>query len=175
MGDYRYCWLRDASLMLEALKSIGHFEEAKAFIQFLLRILESKQTKIQIVYGIDGRTNLGEKTLDHLKGYKNSGPVRIGNSACDTQQNDIFGEIVNTLYLYYFHHEFEKMPDEVWSLVKFLVNTSAKDWMTQDAGIWELRHRKAHFTFSKVLSWVSLDRGIKIAQKLEKTMRLPTG
>lgn len=166
--DYRYCWLRDASLMLEALKSIGHFEEAKAFIQFLLRILESKQTKIQIVYGIDGRTNLGEKTLDHLKGYKNSGPVRIGNSACDTQQNDIFGEIVNTLYLYYFHHEFEKMPDEVWSLVKFLVNTSAKDWMTQDAGIWELRHRKAHFTFSKVLSWVSLDRGIKIAQKLGK-------
>ncbi|MDO8644170.1 MAG: glycoside hydrolase family 15 protein, partial [bacterium] len=166
--DYRYCWLRDASLMLDALKSIGHFEEARAFIHFLLHLFESKQAKIQIVYGIDGRTDLEEKILDHLKGYKGSGPVRIGNNACHTQQNDIFGEIVNTLYLYYFHYEFEKMPDEVWSLVKFLVNTIARDWPTEDAGIWEFRHRKAHFTFSKTLSWVALDRGIKIAQKLKK-------
>jgi len=166
--DYRYCWLRDASLMLEALKGIGHFEEARAFIQFLLHLFESKQTKVQIVYGIGGRTDLEEKTLSHFKGYKNSGPVRIGNNACHTQQNDIFGEIMNTLYLYYFHYEFEKMPDEVWSLVKFLVNTTARDWMTEDAGIWEFRHRKAHFTFSKVLSWVSLDRGIKMAQRLGK-------
>jgi GH15 family glucan-1,4-alpha-glucosidase len=166
--DYRYCWLRDASLMLEALKSLGHFEEARAFIHFLLRILESKQTKIQIVYGIDGRTDLGEKMLSHLKGYKNSGPVRIGNNACHTQQNDIFGEMLNTLYLYFFHYQLEKMSDDVWSLVKFLVNTTGRDWATQDAGIWEFRHRKAHFTFSKVLSWVAVDRGIKIAEKLGK-------
>ncbi|MBI2067102.1 MAG: glycoside hydrolase family 15 protein, partial [Deltaproteobacteria bacterium] len=166
--DYRYCWLRDASLMLEALKSIGHFEEARAFIHFLLHLFESKQTKVQIVYGIGGRADLEEKILSHFKGYKNSSPVRIGNNACHTQQNDIFGEIVNTLYLYYLHYEFEKMPDEVWSLVKFLVNTIARDWHTEDAGIWEFRHRKAHFTFSKTLSWVALDRGIKIAQRLGK-------
>ena len=166
--DYRYCWLRDASLMLEALKGIGHFEEARAFIHFLLHLFESKQTKVQIVYGISGRIDLEEKTLDHFKGYKSSGPVRIGNNACHTQQNDIFGEIVNTLYLYYLHYEFEKMPDEVWSLVKFLVNTIARDWHTEDAGIWEFRHRKAHFTFSKTLSWVALDRGINIAQRLGK-------
>lgn len=166
--DYRYCWLRDASLMLEALKKIGHFAEARAFIHFLLRLFESKQTQVQIVYGIHGQTDLEERQLAHLHGYRDSPPVRIGNHACRTQQNDIFGEMLNTLYLYYFHYQFEPMPDEVWSLVKFLVNTSARDWMTQDAGLWELRHRKAHFTFSKVLSWVSLDRGIKIAQRLGK-------
>lgn len=166
--DYRYCWLRDASLMLEALKGIGHFEEARAFIHFLLKILESKQTKVQIVYGINGRTNLEEKTLDHFKGYKNSGPVRIGNNACHTQQNDIFGEVLNALYLYYIHYQFEKLPDEVWSLTKFLANTTAKEWSTPDAGIWEFRHKKAHFTFSKILSWVALDRGIKIAGAIGK-------
>lgn len=166
--DYRYCWLRDASLVLEALKSIGHFEEASAFIHFLLRIFESKQTKVQIVYGIDGRGDLEEKILSHLKGYKNSSPVRIGNNACHTQQNDIFGEMLNTLYLYYFHYEIEKMTDDVWSLVKFLVNTIAREWHLQDAGIWEFRHQKAHFTFSKVLAWVAADRGIKIAGKIGK-------
>ena len=166
--DYRYCWLRDASLMLEALKSIGHFEEARAFIHFLLRLFESKQSKVQIVYGIDGRTNLEETTLAHLRGYKNSGPARIGNQACRTQQNDIFGEMLNTLYLYYFHYQFEKMTDDVWSLVKFLVNTTAREWHLQDAGIWEFRHQKAHFTFSKVLSWVALDRGIKTARHIGK-------
>lgn len=166
--DYRYCWLRDSSLVLEALKSMGHFEEARGFIHFLLRIFESKQTKVQILYGIGGRSNLEEKILPHLRGYKDSGPVRIGNNAWHTRQNDIFGEILNTIYLYYFHHQIEKMPEEVWSLVKFLVHTIAQDWFTPDAGIWEIRHRKEHFTFSKVLSWVALDRGIKIAEKIGK-------
>ncbi|MBI4411829.1 MAG: glycoside hydrolase family 15 protein [Deltaproteobacteria bacterium] len=167
--DYRYCWLRDASLMLDALKSIGHFEEASAFIHFVLRICESKQTKVQIVYGIDARTDLEEKTLPHFLGYQNSGPVRIGNQAARTKQNDIFGEVLNMIYLYFFHYGFEPMNEEVWSLVKFLVNTSIREWKTQDAGIWEFRHSKAHFTFSKVLSWVAVDRGMKIAQKLGKT------
>lgn len=167
--DYRYCWLRDASLLLEALKSIGHFEEAKGFIHFLLKIFESKRTQVQIVYGIDSRTPLDEKTLPHLKGYKNNGPVRIGNHASQTQQNDIFGEILNTIYLYYFHYQIEPISEEVWSLVRFLVNTIGRDWQTPDAGLWEFRHRKEHFTFSKVLSWVALDRGIKIAATLEKS------
>ncbi|MBI2336169.1 MAG: glycoside hydrolase family 15 protein [Deltaproteobacteria bacterium] len=164
--DYRYCWLRDSSLMLEALKSIGHFEEARAFIHFLLEILESKKTKIQIVYGINGRTHLEEKTLLHLSGYKNSKPVRIGNYACNTQQNDIYGEVLNTIYLYFFHYQFEKITDDVWSLVKFLVNTIGQKWCAEDAGIWEYRFHQAHFTFSKVLAWVALDRGSRIAEKL---------
>ncbi|MBI2346445.1 MAG: glycoside hydrolase family 15 protein [Deltaproteobacteria bacterium] len=167
--DYRFCWLRDASLLLEALKRIGHFGEAKAFIHFLLRLFESKQTKTQIVYSIDARSNLEEEILPHLKGYRDSGPVRIGNNAWHTKQNDIFGEILHTLYLFYVTYQFEPMNDEVWALVRFLVNTIAREWATEDAGIWELRRQTAHFTFSKVLSWVALDRGIKIAEKLGKT------
>ena len=167
--DYRYCWLRDASFLIETLKSIGHFEETRGFIHFLLKLFESRQTKVQIVYGIGGRTDLEEKTLAHWKGYKNSAPVRIGNHAWQTQQNDIFGEILNTIYLYYFHYEIEPMPEEVWSLVRFLVNTIARDWQTPDAGLWEYRHRKEHFTFSKILGWVALDRGIQIAKKLGQT------
>ncbi|OGP08597.1 MAG: hypothetical protein A2048_08925 [Deltaproteobacteria bacterium GWA2_45_12] len=166
--DYRYCWLRDSSLIIESLKSIGHFEEAGGFIRFLLHLFENKQTKIQILYGIDGRTHLDEQILDHLCGYKNSSPVRIGNNAWLTNQNDIFGEIIYAIYLYYGHYQFEKMPEEVWSLVKFLVGTIAIQWQNEDAGIWEYRNQKKHFTFSKVLSWVALDRGVKIANQLGK-------
>ncbi|HEX5033485.1 MAG TPA: glycoside hydrolase family 15 protein, partial [bacterium] len=118
--DYRYCWLRDSSLMLEALKSIGHFEEARAFLRFLFRILESKQSKIQILYGIDGRTRLDEFILPHLKGYQGNGPVRVGNLASIQKQNDIFGEALNALYLYYLHYRFEDIGHEEWALVKFL-------------------------------------------------------
>jgi GH15 family glucan-1,4-alpha-glucosidase len=170
--DYRYCWLRDASLMLEALKSIGHFEEARDFFHFLLKLFESKHMKVQIVYRIDGRRHLEEETLPHLRGYQNSRPVRIGNEAWITQQNDIFGEIVNGLYLYYLHYRFEEMTDEIWSLVKFLVETTIRDWATPDAGIWEYRHQKAHFTFSKILSWVALARGVLFAEKLGKTQTM---
>ncbi len=166
--DYRFCWLRDASLMLEALKSIGHFEEARSFIRFLLRILESKQSTIQIVYGIRGSRNLEEKILDYWEGYKSSKPVRIGNHAWTMKQNDIFGEVVHAIYLYYFHYKFEKITEEVWSLVKFLVATILRDWKSEDAGIWEYRQQKAHFTFSKMLSWVALDRGVRIAKSLNK-------
>jgi GH15 family glucan-1,4-alpha-glucosidase len=167
--DYRYCWMRDSSLMLESLKSIGHFKEARAFIHFLLRIFESKQTEVQIVYGIDGRKDLTERTLSYWRGYKDSRPVRIGNAACETRQNDIFGEMLNTIYLHYFYYEFAPMTDDVWSLVRFLVNTVVKEWSLRDAGIWEFRRRKAHFTFSKVLSWVAVQSGAKIAKRLGKT------
>lgn len=166
--DYRYCWLRDASFMLEALKSLGHFDEAKAFIHFLLTLFESKQTKIQIVYGIHGEDNLQEETLPHLAGYKGSAPVRIGNAACHTKQNDVYGEMLQTIHQYFFHYQLEKMPDDVWALVKFLVNTAARSWRSKDAGLWESRRSQAHFTFSKVLSWVAFDRGLQVAQKLGK-------
>ncbi len=166
--DYRYCWLRDSSLTLEALKRVGQYKEAQAFIKFLLKILESKKNKIQIMYGIDGRTHLEEKILVHLKGYKGSAPVRVGNAAALMKQNDIYGEVLDCLYLYYFHYKLEKMSDEVWSLVKFLVNIISKEWTTADAGIWEYRYREAHFTFSKVLSWVALDRGSLIAEKMDR-------
>jgi GH15 family glucan-1,4-alpha-glucosidase len=164
--DYRYCWLRDSSLVLEALKGVGHFEEARGFIGFLLNLLESKQSKVQILYRVDGSTDLDEKTLPHLRGYRGSTPVRIGNNACRTRQNDIFGEILNSVHLYYHHYELERMPREVWSMVKFLVSTVVRDWATRDAGIWEFRHSPRHFTHSKMLSWVALDRGVQIARRV---------
>ncbi len=164
--DYRYCWLRDASLVLEAMKRIGHFDEANRFIEFLLRLFESKRTAVQIMYRIDGGTDLEERELGHLRGYRGSTPVRIGNGAYHTRQNDIFGEVVQTLYLYYEHYRFEPMSPEVWSLVKFMVNTAVREWKIPDAGIWEVRRRRRHFTHSKILSWVALDRGIRIARSL---------
>jgi GH15 family glucan-1,4-alpha-glucosidase len=123
---------------------------------------------VQILYRVDGRTDLAEKTLPHLKGYKNSVPVRIGNDACRQRQNDIFGEVLHTIHLYYHHYQFERMPTEVWSMVKFMVNTAVRDWSSTDAGIWELRHQRKHFTHSKMLSWVAVDRGIRIARDIGK-------
>jgi len=164
--DYRYCWLRDASLVLESLARLGHYEEMRGFVHFLLHLFESKQTKVQIAYRIDGGTDLAETTLDHLRGYRDTRPVRVGNAAFRTRQNDIFGEVLNTIHLYYFHYAFENMNEEMWSLVKFLVGTTARDWTAKDAGIWEFRHRPKHFTYSKILSWVAMDRGVDIATRL---------
>lgn len=162
--DYRYCWLRDSSFTLDALKSLRHEDEASNFIRFLLRTVESRAEGMRIMYGIDGRAQLKEEELRHLSGYKGSRPVRIGNAAFRQRQHDIYGEILNTLYLYYVHHRFRaEIDDEVWSLVRFLVSSTEKNWRTRDAGLWEYRGRARHFTFSKVLSWVALDRGARIA------------
>jgi GH15 family glucan-1,4-alpha-glucosidase len=105
--DYRYCWLRDAALVLESLARLGHYEEMRGFVHFLLHLFESKQAKVQIAYRIDGGTDLEETTLPHLRGYRDTKPVRIGNAAFRTRQNDIFGEVLNTIHLYYFHYAFE--------------------------------------------------------------------
>lgn len=166
--DYRFCWLRDSSLMLEALSSIGHYEEAEAFLDFLLRILESKQSKVQIIYRIDGGSHLEERVLPQFSGYRNSAPVRVGNAAALQRQNDIFGEVLNALYRYSLHRGFENLSTEHWSLVKFLVRTIAEQWREEDSGIWEYRNRQAHFTFSKLLSWVALDRGAKFARAYKR-------
>jgi len=164
--DYRFCWLRDSSLVLEAMASVGQFQEMRDFVNFLLQVFESKQTKVQILYRVDGSRELDEEILSHLCGYQNSRPVRIGNAASRTRQNDIFGEVLNTIYLYYIRYQIEPMPEEMWSLVKFMVRTSVREWANRDAGIWEYRHRRRHFTHSKMLSWVAVDRGAEIASRL---------
>ena len=164
--DYRYCWLRDSSLVLEALASVGQFQEMRGFVNFLLQVFESKQTKVQILYRVDGSPDLEEEILPHLSGYRESKPVRIGNAASRTRQNDIFGEVLNTIHLYYIKYQLEPLPEEMWSLVKFMVRTSAREWANRDAGIWEYRHRRRHFTHSKILSWVAVDRGVDIARRL---------
>jgi GH15 family glucan-1,4-alpha-glucosidase len=163
--DYRFCWLRDSSFTLDALKSLRYEDEATSFIKFLLRLLENRSEGIQIMYGIDGRPNIREQILPHLAGYQNSRPVRIGNAAYRQKQHDIYGEILHSLYLYFVHHRFRaEIDDELWSLVRFLMNTTMRRWKTPDAGLWEYRGRAEHFTFSKVLAWVAMDRGARIAR-----------
>ncbi len=163
--DYRFCWLRDASMNIAVLTKLGHYKVAKRFLDFILDIIPYKDEKIQIVYGINGQKNLHEKTLDWLQGYENSKPVRIGNAAYTQKQNDIFGVLLDLIYQYLmiFRREVVENKEDLWTVVRTLARHVEQNWMKKDRGIWEFRSRTKHFTFSKVLCWVAMDRAMKIA------------
>jgi GH15 family glucan-1,4-alpha-glucosidase len=164
--DYRYCWLRDASMCVAVLTKLGHYKVAKRFLDFILDIIPYKDEKIQIVYGINGQKNLRERELDFLNGYENSKPVRIGNAAFSQKQNDIFGVLLDAIYqcLGTFKREFVEKKEDIWTVVRTLARHVENNWMKKDRGIWEFRSWKSHFTFSKLLSWVAMDRAMKIAK-----------
>lgn len=165
--DYRFCWLRDASMSIDTLMDLGHHDSAKRFITFIKGILQSKQEKFQIMYGIKGEKALFEQELPHLSGFENSRPVRIGNAAYDQKQNDAFGYLMNVIYQYYkyFPGALDEMED-IWEIVRNIIRTVIAEWELPDKGIWEIRNFDSHFVFSKVMCWVTLDRGMKIAQLL---------
>ncbi len=165
--DYRFCWLRDASMSIETLLDVGHNESARRFIVFIKGILKTKQDKFQIMYGIRGERVLREQELSHLAGYENSKPVRIGNAAYFQKQNDVYGYLMNVIYQYYkfFPGTLDEIED-IWEVVRNIIRAVIKDWRTPDKGIWEIRNSDKHFVFSKVMCWVSLDRGVKIAHLL---------
>jgi GH15 family glucan-1,4-alpha-glucosidase len=167
--DYRYCWLRDASMCVAVLTKLGHYRVAKRFLDFILDIIPYKDEKIQIVYGINGQKNLREKELDFLNGYENSKPVRIGNAAHTQKQNDIFGVLLDTIYqcLGTFKREVVEYREDIWTVVRTLARHVEDNWMKKDRGIWEFRSSKRHFTFSKMLCWVAMDRAMKIAKYFE--------
>lgn len=168
--DYRFCWIRDASMSIETILKMGHQSAAKRFMGFIKRILKSKSDSFQIMYGIDGSRVLKEEILPHLAGYENSGPVRIGNAAYNQRQNDSFGYLMDVIYNYYLF--FPGTLDEIeamWEIVKSIVKTVYSEWRNTDQSIWEFRNIEKHFVFSKVMCWVALDRGIKIAKFLGKT------
>ena len=167
--DYRFCWLRDASMSIQTLLSLGHRGAASDFMEYILTILKSKDETFQIMYGIRGERILHEETLDHLAGFENSAPVRIGNAAYLQKQNDSLGYLMDVIWQYYQHfmgtlNEIE----DIWTIVKNIVYTVYDEWRDQDQGIWEIRGQGQHFVHSKVMSWVVLDRGIKIAEFLNK-------
>ena len=164
--DYRYCWLRDASMTIAVLTDLGHYRVAKRFLDFIVDVIPFKDEKIQILYGINGRKNLQEKTLDWLQGYEGSKPVRIGNAAFTQKQNDIFGVLLDVIYQYLstFKREAVANREDLWTVVRTLARHVEHNWMKKDRGIWEFRGRTKHFTFSKVLGWVAMDRAMKIAQ-----------
>ncbi len=168
--DYRYCWIRDASMSIETLLKMGHQSTAKRFMFFIKNILKTKADSFQIVYGIDGSRTLTEEILTHLSGYENSQPVRIGNAAYYQKQNDSLGYLMEVIRNYYFH--FPGTLDEIeemWEIVKAIVKSVYISWKDPDQSIWEFRNKEKHFVFSKIMSWVALDRAIDIARFLEQT------
>ena len=167
--DYRFCWLRDASMSIETLVKVGHRGAAERFIAFITGILYSKYDRFQIMYGIRGERVLTEYDLPHLAGYKNSKPVRVGNDAYHQMQNDSFGYLMDVIYQYYLY--FPGTLDEIedmFEVVKNIVRTVMEDWRKPDKGIWEIRGNEKHFVLSKVMCWVALDRAEKIAVMLQK-------
>jgi GH15 family glucan-1,4-alpha-glucosidase len=168
--DYRFCWLRDASMSIDTLLKMGHYNTAQRFLVYLKGILKSKNDSFQVMYGIRGERDLTEIDLPHLAGYENSKPVRIGNAAFNQKQNDIFGYLLNVIYQYYevFPGTLDEIED-MWEIVRNISLTVSTHWEKPDKSIWEFRNEEKHFVFSKVMSWVAMDRASKIAHLLNKT------
>ncbi len=167
--DYRFCWLRDASMSIDTLLRMGHYYSAQRFLGYLKGILKSKNDSFQIMYGIRGERDLTEIDLPHLAGYENSKPVRIGNAAFYQKQNDVFGYLLNVILQYYefFPGTLDEIED-IWEIVRNISLTVSTHWEKPDKSIWEFRNEENHFVFSKVMSWVAMDRAAKIAIILNK-------
>jgi GH15 family glucan-1,4-alpha-glucosidase len=161
--DYRYCWLRDATFTLYALLNAGYTEEARAWHQWLLRAVAGSPQKTQIMYGLAGERRLTELVLDWLPGFASSRPVRIGNAASEQVQLDVYGEVLDTLYLS--RRMGLSNSKAGWRMEKALVEYVAKIWSAPDRGIWEMRGPRRHFTYSKVMAWVAVDRAVKSVER----------
>jgi GH15 family glucan-1,4-alpha-glucosidase len=161
--DYRYCWLRDATLTLLAMLHCGYREEAIIWRQWLLRAIAGDPADLQIMYGLAGERRLDELELDWLPGYEHSKPVRVGNAASKQLQLDVYGEVLEALYQARVHGA--PRDDDVWSLTVKLLGWLEEHWRDPDAGIWEIRGPLRHFTHSKVMAWVAFDRGVRFCDE----------
>ncbi|MDQ6688028.1 MAG: glycoside hydrolase family 15 protein [Actinomycetota bacterium] len=161
--DYRFCWLRDASLTLQALLAAGRSDEAKLWRGWLLRAVAGDPEDLQIMYTVDGGRNLPERELDHLAGYAGSRPVRIGNAAVDQRQTDVLGEVMSSLHLA--RKAGLRETKDSWSLQRSLVNNLAEHWTEPDNGLWEIRGPQREFTHSRVMVWVAFDRAIRAVEE----------
>jgi GH15 family glucan-1,4-alpha-glucosidase len=162
--DYRFCWIRDASMVIKIMTSLGHYNVARRYLNFVIDIIPDKDEKIQIMYGINREKKLTETILDHLAGYEHSAPVRVGNDAYRQKQNDIYGILVDVIYQHFNIYDTSMQnSEELWTIVRSIVKIVKDNWKKPDRGIWEIRTEHRHFTFSKVLCWVAVDRAIKIA------------
>ena len=163
--DYRYSWIRDSTFALWGLYTLGFEWEANDFFYFVADVANAEQGRLQIMYGIDGRAELPERTLDHLSGYENARPVRVGNAAADQAQNDVWGAVLDSVYLH--TKSRDALPDSVWPLLIQQVEAAQANWRKPDRGIWEVRGEPKHFTSSKLMCWVALDRGARLAELRE--------
>lgn len=162
--DYRYTWLRDASFTVNSLLRLGYRKEAERFLEWLVHIARYSGPDVQNIYTVVGGRDLTERILDHLEGYSHSRPVRIGNGAAGQPQWDIYGEILESAYL--LHRAGGTIELELWSLLRELVKLASARWSKPDCSFWEIREESRHFTFSKLICWVALDRGLKLARAL---------
>ena len=158
--DYRYSWLRDSTFLLWGLHTLGFDREANDYAAFLRDVAE-EDADLQIMYGIGGERELTEQVLDHLSGYDGARPVRIGNGAWDQRQHDVWGVLLDAVYLHV--RSGDQMDERAWTLLTRQVNAALEHWQEPDQGIWEVRGPPQHFTASKVVCWVAVDRGAKLA------------
>jgi GH15 family glucan-1,4-alpha-glucosidase len=162
--DYRYSWIRDSTFMLWALLSLGFEWEANDFFYFIADVAAGEE-KLQVMYGLDGERELHEYTLDHLEGYERARPVRVGNAAYEQQQHDVWGALLDSVYLH--TRSRDSLDDRVWRILSRQVEEAIAHWREPDRGIWEVRGEPQHFTSSKMFCWVACDRGARLAQLRE--------
>ena len=160
--DYRYTWIRDSTFALWGLYTLGFDWEADDFLYFVFDAASSDTDELQIMYGIDGRRELPEQTLDHLHGYEGARPVRVGNGAWNQRQHDMWGAFLDSVYLHTRNRD--RLDERVWPILSRQVETALGHWREPDRGIWEVRGEPRHFTSSKVMCWVAADRGARLAR-----------
>ncbi len=162
--DYRFCWVRDAAFSLYSLSRLGYYDEAESFIHFLMeRAVETGESGLQIMYGMDGSEKLPESNLDHLDGYSGSKPVRIGNAAYSQRQMDIYGEFMDAVYIS--TKARGKPAYSVWVKLERILDWLCDNWHLPDKGIWESRGEPKEYLSSRLMCWVALDRGLRMADQ----------
>lgn len=164
--DYRYTWIRDAAFTVYAFLRLGFTEEAASFMEWVeMRVFEEERVNgpLNIMYGIDGRHDLHEEILSHLEGYKKSAPVRVGNGAFNQLQLDIYGEVIDSIYLYDKH--VTPISYSLWNQLRRMLDWVGRNWQLPDEGIWEVRSGRQNFVYSKMQCWVALDRGLRLAHR----------
>jgi alpha,alpha-trehalase len=168
--DYRFSWIRDSTLALWALDTLGFEWEANDFFGFIADAAE-RSDGLQIMYGVDGEKDLSEEVLDHLNGYAGARPVRIGNGAFDQKQHDVWGALLDSVYIH--NKSRDSLDERLWPILVRFVEAALENWQERDRGIWEVRGEPKHFTSSKVMCWVALDRGARLA-RLRENVELAT-
>lgn len=163
--DYRFAWLRDAAFTLYGLDRLGFAAEVEAFLGFVKRLCRHADPRhLQIMYGVDGRRDLPERVLDHLAGYRGAHPVRVGNDAAHQFQLDVYGELLETVAIWCRRHA---VTEGLWKTLRDLVDWTAVHWREPDFSIWEARREPRHYVYSKVMAWAALNRGSRIARRLD--------
>jgi GH15 family glucan-1,4-alpha-glucosidase len=164
--DYRYTWIRDSTFALWALYALGFDWEANDYFFFVADVAERDEL-LQVMYGVDGRRELEESVLDHLQGYEGARPVRIGNGAYNQRQHDVWGAVLDSVYLH--TKSRDRLDERLWPILKHQVECALKYWREPDCGLWEVRGEPKHFTSSKLMCWVAVDRGARLALLREDT------